>query len=116
MWSVTICALFIHRKFLRNRVSSGYTWLIAVGVHIISNLLWAIFWFGSDAYTLRWGWFELLLVVLVFGGAPRSDSLPTAIAGAIALVLICACIPWIARQASAFKPLPLKTSDTQRAE
>ena len=113
-WSVTICALFIHRKFLRNRVSNGYTWLIAVGVYIISNLLWAMFTIGDETYRY-FDFIELLPWILAVGAAAGDESLPTVIAGVIALVTGCACIPWIARQASAFKPLPLKTSETQGA-
>ena len=113
-WSAAIWALFLHRKFLRNRVSSGCTWLIAVGVYILSNLLWAMFAIGDETYRY-FDFIELLPWILAVGAAAGEESLPTVIAGAIALVSICACIPWIARQASAFKPLPLKTSETQGA-
>ena len=112
-WSGAICALFIHRKFLKNRLSGAYTWLVAAGVHIISNLLLAVFAFGFETYR-GWDWFELLLGVLMMGAAGGYDggsgSPPTAAAGVIALVLGCACIPWIVRQASAFKPI--ETTET----
>ena len=115
-WSGAVCAVLIHRTFLRNRVSAAYTWLIAVGVHLISNLLWAVFAFGFESYS-GWDWPELLLAVLAVGAAAGSDlgsdGPPTIVAGVIALVLGCACIPWIVRQAAAFKPAPLETRGTE---
>ena len=115
-WSAAVCAVFIHRMFLRNRVSAAYTWLIAVGVHLISNLLWAVFAFGFETYR-GWDLPELLLAVLAVGAAAGSDlgsdGPPTIAAGVIALVLGCACLPWIVRQAAAFKPVPLKTRRTE---
>ena len=106
-WSGTICAVFIHRKFLRNRVSGAYTWLIAAGVHIIFNLLWTMFTIGFESSHYYFN----PIGILVVGAATISGDPPTAAAGVIALVLGCACVPWIVRQASAFKPLPLKTEE-----
>ena len=105
-WIRAICALFVHRKFLRNRVSAAYTWLIAVAVQTTANLL-AIVSFGQYH---SYDWLENLFGLLAVGAAVGSDSPPTAAAGVIALVLVCACIPWIARQASAFKPI--ETTET----
>ena len=112
-WNAAVCAVFIHRKFLRNRVSGAYTWLIAIGVYIISNLLWGIFAVDSEAYR-HFDLIELLPGIMAVGAAWASENPPTAAAGVIALILGCACIPWIARQAAAFKPAPLETRGTQK--
>ncbi len=110
-WTTAACALFIHRKFLKNRVSGAYTWLIAVGVHILSNLLWMMFMLGSEAY--RGGFYTNLIGnligVLIFGASVVSENPPIAAAGVIALFTGCACVPWLVRRASAFKPAPLET-------
>ncbi len=110
-WSIALCAVFIHRKFLKNRVSGAYTWLIAVGVHILSNLLWMMFLIGSGAYS--GGFYTEWIGVLLLGAAAGSENPPTAVAGVIALVMGCACVPWLVRRASAFKPLPLKAAETK---
>ena len=105
-WTAAAGAVLIQRAILKNRVNSVHTWLIAAGIFIVSRQVWL--WLtasSSSRIILSWEFFV--------GASPWSaDDPPIAAAVLIAAVLVFICAPWIARQASAFKPLPLKTEET----
>ena len=104
-WLAASGAVLIHRGFLKNRVKGVHTWLLSLGINAAAGLLWSMYMISAGSQLVSFNF---------LGMSTFKDDPPTAAAGVIALVLICACIPWIARQASAFKPLPLKTAETQR--
>ncbi len=94
-WIGALGAVLIHRKLLKNRISSVYTWLIAYGIQTIGGLLWAVFLIGANM-----GGFG----GMASGSASSAESFPSAAAGLIALILCLICLPWMARQIAAFKP------------
>ncbi len=99
LWIASAGAVLIHRKFLKKRVSNGYTWLIALGVYMVSNITWATMLVGSGA-----SFHAPIWAVLLFGISVFNDNPPTAAIGIAALIMVCFCIPWIKRQFSAFTP------------
>ncbi|MDE0020599.1 MAG: hypothetical protein OXT69_04375 [Candidatus Poribacteria bacterium] len=99
LWIASAGAVLIHRKFLKKRVSNGYTWLIALGVYMVSNITWATMLIGSGV-----NFHAPIWAVLLFGISVSNDNPPTAAIGIAALIMVCFCIPWIKRQFSAFTP------------
>ena len=109
-WTAAAGAVLIHRAILKNRVDSVHTWLTALGIFIVSRYIWV--WLAASSgsgFTPSWDFF-------LGASSWNGDDPPIAAPMLIAAILIVMCLPWIARQASAFKPLPLKTSETQRVE
>ena len=107
-WTAAAGAVLIQRAILKRRVNRVHTWLIAVGILAVSRQIWIWLAVSSSSRSVP-SWSFLI------GASPWSvDDPPIAAAVLIAAVLVGMCAPWIARQASAFKPLPLKTAETQR--
>lgn len=116
MWIAGMGAFLIHRALLKNRISSGYTWLIAVMIYMASSLLWIMYMVsvGSAASIGAFSSpFTGLFTLFMRGVSSLSSEPPVNAAGVLALVLGCACLPWIARQIAAFKPYSRSTSAPQ---
>ena len=102
-WTAAAGAVLIQRAILKNRVNSVHTWLIAVGILAVSRQIWGVAVSSSSRFILSWEFF--------IGASPWSaDDPPIAAAVLIAAILVGMCAPWIARQASAFKPI--ETTET----
>ncbi len=111
-WIAGMGAFLIHRAFLKNRISSAYTWLIAVMLYMGSSLLWVMYMISvGSAGSI--GALSSPLTLLMRGVSALSTDPPVNAAGVLALVLGCVCLPWMARQVAAFKPYSRSTNAPQ---
>ncbi len=84
--------------------TSLYAWIGAAGAVLILHK------FLKSQRNDFHDWTIALVIMMVF--AWIMSDWPIAAVAAVAAAMVCLCIPWIFRCASAFKPLPLKTAGT----
>ncbi len=106
-WIAAAGAVLLQRGILQNRVARVHTWLISLGLETLIGLLWAMYMLGAGSRLAR---------LNIGGMSTFREEPPVAAAAVIAAVMVSFCLPWIIRQASAFKPLPLKAAETQWTE